>query len=145
MRLACDTSFLFAVYGNDVFSERASGYLNRVQRAVWISAFNEFELSNALRLTAFRGLSTTEQAAARWAEFENDIVAGRLVRVAESVGAMLSVAQHLSAKHTLGGGHRAFDILHVAAATVAKADTFLSFDESQLRLARAVGLAIPRL
>ena len=41
---------------------------------------------------------------------------------------------------TVTGGHRAFDILHVAAAVHLGADEFLTFDSNQRRLALATGL-----
>jgi hypothetical protein len=43
----------------------------------------------------------------------------------------------LSYLHTIIGGHRSFDILHVATARVLKATLFLSFDLNQRRLAGA--------
>jgi len=41
------------------------------------------------------------------------------------------------------GGHRSFDILHVAAALTIDAKQFLTFDENQRRLAEAEGLSVP--
>jgi len=45
--------------------------------------------------------------------------------------------------HTLTGGHRGFDILHVAAALLVKAQQFLTFDGSQKKLAELEGLMVP--
>lgn len=45
--------------------------------------------------------------------------------------------------HTLTGGHRGFDILHVASALIVKANRFLTFDENQKKLAKAEGLVVP--
>ncbi|MBI3885023.1 MAG: hypothetical protein HY302_04760 [Opitutae bacterium] len=55
---------------------------------------------------------------------------------------MLAEAERLSARHSFGGGHRSFDLLHVAAARVLKADLFLSFDLAQRDLATAAGLKV---
>lgn len=52
-------------------------------------------------------------------------------------------AMRLSAAHTLAGGHRSFNIVHVAAAIVIKARHFLTFDQNQRRLAEAEGLVVP--
>jgi predicted nucleic acid-binding protein len=41
---------------------------------------------------------------------------------------------------TATGAHRAFDILHVAAAVHLGADEFLTFDSNQRKLALAAGL-----
>jgi hypothetical protein len=43
----------------------------------------------------------------------------------------------------LKGGHRGFDILHVASALVVEAECFLTFDDNQRKLAQAEGLNVP--
>ena len=48
-----------------------------------------------------------------------------------------------SQAHKLTGGHRGFDILHVAAAKVTGATHFLTFDVNQKKLAERVGLVVP--
>jgi predicted nucleic acid-binding protein len=53
------------------------------------------------------------------------------------------MAKRLSATHTLAGGHRGFDMLHVAAATQLKARQFLTFDANQKKLAESEGLIVP--
>ena len=53
---------------------------------------------------------------------------------------VLIEAKRLSASHTMIGGHRAFDILHVAAALHLGEGEFLTFDANQRKLAAAVGL-----
>jgi predicted nucleic acid-binding protein len=55
---------------------------------------------------------------------------------------VMEEGRRLSARHTLEGRHRAFDILHVAAARVIGAATFLTFDGNQKRLAEAEGLVV---
>jgi hypothetical protein len=44
---------------------------------------------------------------------------------------------------TLSGGHRGFDILHVAGALKLKATHFLTFDGNQRTLAEEEGLIVP--
>jgi predicted nucleic acid-binding protein len=56
---------------------------------------------------------------------------------------VLDEAKRLSAIHTVKGGHRGFDILHVAAALKLGATEFLTFDENQKRLAESEGLRVP--
>ena len=48
----------------------------------------------------------------------------------------------LSAQHTIPGGHRSFDILHVAAALELGAKEFLTFDARQSALAEAENLTV---
>ena len=47
-----------------------------------------------------------------------------------------------SSIYTLTGGHRAFDILHIAAALQLGAKEFLTFDQNQRKLAAKAGLKI---
>jgi len=53
---------------------------------------------------------------------------------------LIEEAGRPSATHTIAGGHRAFDILHVAHARLVAPREFFSFDAEQLRLAKAAGL-----
>jgi predicted nucleic acid-binding protein len=51
-------------------------------------------------------------------------------------------AEDLSGRHTLKGGHRSFDVIHVATALTLEATQFLTFDERQRQLAMAEGLEV---
>lgn len=55
---------------------------------------------------------------------------------------ILAEADAISERHSLKGGHRAFDILPVAHAKRVGSKQFLSFDANQIVLAKAVGLAV---
>jgi predicted nucleic acid-binding protein len=55
---------------------------------------------------------------------------------------VLRAAEVIAEAHNLAIGCRSADLFHVAAAMVAKADEFLTFDERQKKLARAVGLPV---
>jgi predicted nucleic acid-binding protein len=46
-------------------------------------------------------------------------------------------------RHTIRGGHRAFDILHLAGALELEAGQFLTFDKNQADLAKALGIKTP--
>ncbi|MCF7730514.1 MAG: hypothetical protein K9N23_02460 [Akkermansiaceae bacterium] len=56
---------------------------------------------------------------------------------------VLVTGERISKTRTFTGGHRSFDILHLATAIVLDAREFLSFDANQLQLAAAEGLATP--
>ena len=51
-------------------------------------------------------------------------------------------AKWLSSQHTISGGYRSFDILHVAAALELGAKEFLTFDARQTALAEAENFAV---
>lgn len=130
------------MYGNDVHTAKALVELKRGGEAVTISILNELELANALRLAEFRRLLAPGVAAVYLADYDADVASGRLVVADCNLAAVVTEARRLSAVHTRGGGHRAFDILHVAAALQVGADTFLTFDAGQRKLAAAAGLRV---
>ncbi len=53
------------------------------------------------------------------------------------------IAERLAFKHTMKGGHRSFDVLHVASALHLGATEFLTFDGNQKKLAEVEGLIVP--
>jgi len=55
---------------------------------------------------------------------------------------VLDEATRLSSTHTLTGGHRGFDVLHVAAALVLGAGEFLTKSEKAGRRGRARGSSV---
>ena len=145
MRVCCDTSFLFSFYGRDTFTPAALAAARALAKAPSLSPFNEYEFLNAVWLSCFRGAIAEDQAAAMLEDFAADLAEARLVPEVASITAILEEAKRLSARHTRKHGHRAFDILHVAAAVTMKADAFLSFDLNQRELAKAAGLkVVPR-
>lgn len=105
-----------------------------------LSPLNELELCNALRLAAFRGLMPADDVHVRIDAFHEDREAGRWRRSGVPLEEIVLAAERLSAAHTPRGGHRTFDIMHVAHAQIARAKTFLSFDATQLQLSKAAGL-----
>jgi len=140
--VCCDTSFLMALYGNDSHSAKALSCAQKLLQPLSLSIFNEFELENALRHASWRKLFPPAEIDQFEVEFDADLKIGRVVIVPCNLANVLSMARQLSAAHTLTGGHRAFDILHVAAALECKAGEFLTFDANQRKLAQAEGLKV---
>lgn len=143
MVIAADTSFLFSLYGNDIHTPPAVAWSQQNAEVILISSLNRFELINALRFAEFRKSIAGGDAVLFAAQFEADRLGGRLVEKVCNLAEVLAEATRLSAAHTLTGGHRGFDILHVAAARVMGASHFLTFDANQKRLAKNEGLRVP--
>ncbi len=143
MVTAADTSFLFALYGNDCHSMAAAEWISSSISPILISDFNDFELRNALRFSEFSKLVVPGIAAKHLSLFEDAIAASRLVPCKSNLSAILTEAKRLSTTHTLTAGHRGFDILHVAAAKILGATHFLTFDANQKKLAENEGLIAP--
>lgn len=143
MVTCADTSFLFSLYGNDVHSPRALAWMKSQRTALTLTVLNEYELGNALRFAEFcKGIAQGE-AALFWAQFEADRAKGRIRVQVCNLADAVDEAKRLSATHTLAGGHRGFDILHVATALIVKGRRFLTFDANQKKLAGAEGLTVP--
>lgn len=140
MVVATDTSFLFSLFGLDTNTDRALKVVQRLKAPLVLSPFNEFEFGNAVRFSVFQRFITAEIGQAILADFNADKAAGRLLPSIYNLSDVLIEAERISATHTLSGGHRSFDIIHVAAANVAGADIFLTFDKNQSTLARKLGL-----
>jgi predicted nucleic acid-binding protein len=137
-----DTSFLFSLYGNDVRTASAKAWVRRKVQPVTITALSRYELGNAMRFAAFRKVISQPDALSSLVAFEADLQAGYLQFAPCDFSVIIEQARRLSDRYTLAGGHRSFDILHVATARVVKATTFLSFDANQRKLAGAVGLTV---
>lgn len=143
MVTCADTSFLFSLYGNDSKTPDAVKWSAVNHDAVLISALTHFELINALRFAECRrfiGVGGSDQFAA---DFRTDLKEGRLIEPSCDFGEIFAEASRLSLVHTLTGGHRGFDILHVAAARIMRATHFLTFDANQKKLAEKEGLIVP--
>jgi len=137
-----DTSFLFSLYGNDARTPAAKAWVRRKSQPVTITALSRYELGNAMRFAAFRKVISPTDALSSLAAFEADLQAGYLQLAPCDFPAIIEEARRLSDRYTLTGGHRSFDVLHVATAQIAKATVFLSFDANQRKLAGSVGLTV---
>jgi len=137
-----DTSFLFSLYGKDAHTPTATAWVNAQNKRISTGILGHHELTNALRLSAFRKVISIAEMTNSLAAFESDIKTGHLGIVRVDLAQVMAEAMRLSALHTCAGGHRAFDILHVATARLAKAKLFLTFDNNQRKLAASAGLAV---
>ncbi len=143
MVICADTSFLFSLYGNDAHTPRAVAWVKAQRSALTLTVMGEYELANALRFSEFRKGIAPGEAALFWAQFEADRASGRLLIQVCNLADVVDEAKRLSATYTLTGGHRGFDILHVATALIVRARRFLTFDGNQKKLAEAEGLVVP--
>ncbi len=140
--VVADTSFLFALFGHDAHTTAAQASARKMSHPITVSALNRYELGNALRFAVFRKVITQADALHSLAAFEADLKSGHLHVTTVDLAAVVAEAARLSERYTMGGGHRSFDVLHVATARVLKATMFLSFDANQRKLAASVGLTV---
>lgn len=143
MVVAADTSFLFSLYGNDDNTEKAIRWVKEHSQVLTLSVLNEFEFANALRFAEFKSFLSPGKAEEVLDEFFEDKKQGRVVNASCNLSQVTQEAMRLSSKRTRVGGHRSFDILHVASAVQVRAEKFLTFDRNQASLARHAGLQVP--
>ena len=108
----------------------------------------QYEFRQSLRFQVWRrsanpraGIGLADAKAAL-AQFEADLNQNVAMLVSCSLRDAVQRAEHLSNRHTMTGGHRSFDILHIATALHLGAQELLTFDQRQTRLAAAVGLKV---
>ena len=136
-----DTSFLFALYGHDAHTATAQAAVRSRAEPLLITPLLAYELNNALRFASFRRVISAAEAKASAIAFEADLASGHLAWSGVSMDEIVREASRLSVLHTATGGHRSFDILHVAAARALGVRThFFTFDPNQRTLALAAGL-----
>jgi predicted nucleic acid-binding protein len=144
-----DTSLLCALYRQQDNSTEADRLMQRESEPVLVSSLVLFEFRQSLRLQAFRfskdraqGFSKTE--ANRMLEALQSNIAGGLFLIpsVEDWAQVYSFAEELSSQHTVQGGYRSFDVLHVATAVHLRAGRFITFDKHQAGLAKAASLDV---
>ena len=140
--VVADTSFLFSLFGNDAHTAVAQAWVRQARVPITVSALNRYEFGNAIRFAAFRQAISPVDARSSLAAFEADLKRGMLQVAPCDMTAVLAEALQLSERHTWRGGHRSFDILHVAVARILNATLFLTFDANQQKLATAAKLNV---
>ncbi len=81
------------------------------------------------------------QAAA--SALQSDVKAGLYLHAAVDWADVHQIGERLALQYTFKGGHRSFDILHVATALHLGVREFLTFDANQKKLAETEGLTVP--
>jgi predicted nucleic acid-binding protein len=136
-----DTSFVASLYMPDANSARAVRHMRQLALPLLFSGLGELELLNAFRLRLFRKEMSPAHARAGLGAFRDDLGNG-IIAVRPMAEEIYAQAEFLAAKWTARLGTRTLDILHVASAIILEAESFLTFDERQRKLASAAGLAV---
>jgi hypothetical protein len=142
MIVTADASFLVSLYGVDIHTPSARAWLAANAQPILLTGALRFETENALRLACFRGCINTPDLLKALADIDSDLAQGILIDTPLASDIHWSECRRISTAQTISSGARAYDITHVAAALVLKADTFLSFDARQRTLAAQFGLNV---
>jgi predicted nucleic acid-binding protein len=143
-RVYVDPSALRALYVHDDRSRSFCAWRGRTRRPLPVTMFGRAELVNSIALAVFRNDIDEGTGRDAMADLEQDFEDGRLALTDLLWRLALERAADLSRVHTPTLGTRSLDVLHVASAQVLGCRGFVSYDERQLALAKAVGLKLVR-
>jgi len=137
-----DPSALRRLYVHDSQSRAFCAWRARVAGALSITLHGRAELVNSIVLAVFRRDIPKNAADAALADVSADIEDGRLLMADLPWRHAFEQATELSRLHTPVFGTRTLDVLHVASARVMGMRSFVTYDERQSALAKAVGLRV---
>jgi predicted nucleic acid-binding protein len=143
-----DTSFLCALYVRQDNSPEAAAHFSAMPEALHVSGLMLYEFRQSVRYQVWlhardrnKGYPETIAEAAL-GKLQANMQAGAVVPVAADWPDVHRLAEIISKRHTMSGGHRRFDVLHVATALHLGAREFLTFDANQRKLAAAEKLKV---
>ena len=143
-----DTSFLCALYVRQDNSLPAAAYFQQMPEALPASSLLLYEFRQSVRFQVWlHGRDKTRGypqsvAEVALAKLQSNLDTGALVVVTADWPDVHRLAETLSKRHTIAGGHRSLDVLHVATALHLGAREFLTFDTNQRKLATAEKLKV---
>jgi len=126
-----DTSFLVKLYLREEESEQAEALVRTGVPPLLISELAVLELRNALHFAVARGAINGQESAAAWAGFERHLQAGVVRTFCPPSPIWLARAQEWADRCSPDLLTRSLDLLHLAAADLAGAHTFLTYDRRQ--------------
>ena len=143
-----DTSFLCAIYRRQDNSPQAAAHFQAMPEALHVSGLLLYEFRQSVRFQVWlhardksKGYPRTDCDRAL-ADLKTDLQTGAVVVATVNWPDVHRLAEELSTRRTISGGHRGFDVLHVATALHLGAREFLTFDSNQRKLATAEKLKV---
>lgn len=138
-----DSGFVVSLYlTTEGTSAQARKEVKRASKPILLSPLSLLEIRNALNFGINRGEITGEQRDAVISEIDAQIEKGFFRLVDTSQTSIYAKAQELSNKHTPTTATRSLDLMHLAAALLTEARTFLTFDKRQAKAASTEGLVV---
>lgn len=138
-----DSGFVVSLYlTSEGTSAQARQEVKRVSKPILLSPLSLLEIRNALNFGINRGEISGTQRDAVLTEIDAQIETGFFRLVEASQSSIYAKARELSNKHTPEFATRSLDLMHLAAALLSEARTFLTFDKRQIKAAIAEGLIV---
>jgi len=142
MSAYADTGFIVSLYKEESTSAEANTAIRSVEGPVLLSELSVLEFHNAMNLAVFRKEITENARAIISQRFESDLESGVFRVLAVPSSKLYPTSTRLSDAHSPTLGTRSLDLMHVAAALILGAETFLSSDSRQREAAKREGLTV---
>ncbi len=143
MKAYADSSFIVALYLQQQSSPIAAAFMRQHGAPLPFNPWHRLEVRNAIRMAVFRQVIDSHQGKTQLKQVDADLRKQALIaHMAIDWVSTLRQAEKLGAAHNESIGCRSADLFHIATAVGWRADHFLTFDERQKRMAKAVGLAV---
>jgi predicted nucleic acid-binding protein len=143
LKAYADSSFIVALYLQQQSSLVAAAFMQQHDTALPFTPWHRLEVRNAIRLAVFHRMIDSHQSKIQLKQVDADLREETLIVHAPiDWVTVLREAEKVGAAHNESIGCRSADLFHVAAAMEWGADHFLTFDERQKKMAKAVGLAV---
>jgi hypothetical protein len=133
VRVYYDPSFLIALYLTEALSPGARAFVQQQGQPILLNDLQELEFRNGLRQKVVRREVSEADVARCLAVFQQDVVAGKLVRKEVAWSAVFAKAESLSRRLGLRQVCRSFDLVHIAISAVSNVKQFA-------KVARVAGL-----
>jgi hypothetical protein len=117
-----DTSFLCAMYVRQDNSATAAAHFQRMPEALHVSGLLLYEFRQSVRFQVWLQARNKDKgypqsvAEVAFAKLQTNLDSGALVVASPDWPDVQRLAETISNRHTMSGGHRSFDVLHVATA-----------------------------
>ena len=144
MRVYCDTSFLFGFLNeDDVNHAAARGRARRFSGDDFVVCeVHLLELPAAVRAATHRAVGAVPPQVARRVinRFDRSVTGKIFLKKQVDLTESVAMARSLGETHGWKQRHTTFDLWHLAAAWSLSAGAFLTFDQRQETIARAMGM-----
>lgn len=141
-RFYVDPSALRSAYIHDDRSRRFCAWRARTSGPLVLTRHGRAELVNSVMLGVFQKVLDDGTAQRALTDMDADLADGSLALVDILWRRALDLAAELSSTHTSKLGVRTLDVLHVASAMTLEKRVFVTYDDRQAALARALKLRV---
>jgi uncharacterized protein len=137
-----DPSALLKLYLHEPQSRAMVTWRIKQRGSLLITHHGRVEIINALGLALYRSIISATVHAAAMNAVQDDLTQGRNQLTDVAWRSVLNTAAEISRLYTPTTGCRTLDVIHVASAMELDLKRFVTYDQRQEQLAKAIGLKV---